>query len=150
MGEKIDIRIANRKASFEYNFVENYVAGIALTGTEIKSIRQNGASINDAYCYVNNGEVFIKNMHIAQLKNVKYDQHDPTRERKLLLTKKEIKKITESIQKDGYTVVPKNLFTNSKGIAKLDIAIAKGKKLYDKRESIKKKDVERDLKREGI
>jgi SsrA-binding protein len=150
MGEKVDIHIANRKASFEYIFVDNYVAGIALAGTEIKSIRQNGASINDAFCYVNNGEVFIKNMHISQLKNVKYDQHDPTRERKLLLTKKEIKKITESIQKDGYTVVAKNLFTNSKGIAKLDIAVAKGKKLYDKRESIKKKDIERDLKREGI
>jgi len=150
MGEKIDIRIANRKASFEYIFIDNYVAGIALVGTEIKSIRQNGASINDAYCYVNNGEVFIKNMHIAQLKNVKYDQHDPNRERKLLLTKKEIKKITESIQQDGFTVVARNLFTDKKGKAKLDIAVAKGKKLYDKRESIKKKDIERDLKREGI
>ncbi len=143
------VSIQNRKASFEYHFLENFEAGIVLLGTEIKSIRQGGTNISDAYCYCNNGELFIKNMHISPLKNAGDNQHESLRDRKLLLTKKEIRKISESLKNQGLTVVPTALFTNSRGLVKVKIAIAKGKKLYDKRESIKQKDIERDLKREA-
>lgn len=145
-----NISVKNRKASFEYSFLEKFEAGIVLLGTEIKSIRQGGTNISDAYCYCNNGEVFIKNMHISPLKNAGENQHDPLRIRKLLLTKKEIRKIIENLKNQGLTIIPVFLFTNKRGLVKIEIALSKGKKLYDKRDSIKKKDVERGLKREGV
>jgi SsrA-binding protein len=144
------ISVQNRKASFEYHFLETFEAGIVLLGTEIKSIRQGGTNISDAYCYCSNNEVFIKNMHISPLKNAGENQHDPLRIRKLLLTKKEIRKIIENLKNQGLTVIPVSLFTNKRGLVKIKVAIAKGKKLYDKRDSIKKKDIERDLKREEV
>lgn len=141
------VSIQNRKASYEYHFLDTFEAGVVLLGTEIKSIRQGGTNISDAYCYCNKGEVFIKNMHISPLKNAGDNQHEPLRDRKLLLTKKEIRKITETLKNKGLTVVPVSLFTNQRGLVKIKIAVAKGKKLYDKRESIKQKDIERDLKK---
>ncbi len=140
------ISVQNRKASFEYELLEEFDAGIMLFGSEIKSIRAGNVSISEAYCYINNGEVFIRGMHIQSLTDAAVP-HDPIRERKLLLTKKEINKIIVELRNKGLTLIPTYLH-NKKGLAKLKINIAKGKKLFDKRESIKKKDVERDLKRE--
>jgi len=142
------ISVKNRKASFEYEFLDEFDAGIKLLGSEIKSIRLGNSSISDAYCYVKNGQVIIKNMHISELKNA-VKPHDPLRERVLLLTKKEVQKIELALKNKGLTLVPKKMYSK-KGLAKLNIAIAKGKKLYDKRESIKQKDIERDLKRGEI
>jgi SsrA-binding protein len=147
--EKIkNISIKNRKASFEFELLDEFEVGIVLLGTEVKSIRAGNVSISEAYCYVNRGEVFIKNMHIQELKNAPV-QHEPLRERKLLLTKKEINKIEIQLKNKGLTLVPTYLY-NKKGLLKLKLRLAKGKKLYDKRESIKAKDVERDLKRQGL
>jgi SsrA-binding protein len=134
------VSIQNRKASFEYNFIEKFEAGIVLIGAEVKSIRENGANISDAYCYVNGGEMFIKNMHISHLKNTKAEeQHEPLRERKLLLNKKEIRKISNELKNQGLTVVPISLYTNDRGRMKINIALSKGKKLFDKRDSLKEK-----------
>ena len=144
------ISIQNRKASFEYTFTDSFDSGVVLLGTEIKSIRLGTTSISDAYCYVDKGEVFIKNMHISMVKNVGDNQHDPLRIRKLLLTKREIRKITEELKNQGLTLIPTWLYTNKRGIVKIRIVLAKGKKNFDKRDSIKKKDVARDLKREGL
>ena len=147
--EKIqNISIKNRKASFEFELLDDFEVGIVLLGSEVKSIRAGNVSITEAYCYVNKGEVFIKNMHIQELKNAPV-QHEPLRERKLLLTKKEIYKIETQLKNKGLTLVPTYLY-NKKGLIKLKLRLAKGKKLYDKRESIKAKDVERDLKRQGL
>jgi SsrA-binding protein len=147
--EKIqNISIKNRKASFEFELLDEFEVGIVLLGSEVKSIRAGNVSITEAYCYVNKGEVFIKNMHIQELKNAPV-QHEPLRERKLLLTKKEIYKIETQLKNKGLTLVPTYLY-NKKGLIKLKLRLAKGKKLYDKRESIKAKDVERDLKRQGL
>ncbi len=140
------INIQNRRANFEYELLEKYEAGLVLTGSEIKSIRAGKANINDAYCHFKNGELFIKNMHISPYGSG-FGTHEPTRERKLLLHKSELKKLHRAVKEDGMTIVPVRLFINKKGWAKLIIALAKGKKLYDKRESIKKRDVERELKR---
>lgn len=137
------IHIRNKKASFEYAFIDKFVAGIQLNGTEIKSIRDSKASINEGYCYVKDSEVFIKNMHIAIYEAGSYNNHDPKRDRKLLLNKTEIKKIEKKLKDKGLTLIPLVLFLNEKGIAKLEIAIAKGKKLYDKRESLKEQDSKR-------
>lgn len=138
----------NRKASYEYELKDSFDCGIKLVGSEIKSIRLGNTSIDEAYCYVNKGEVFIKNMHIAELKDA-IEPHDPLRIRKLLLTKKEILKIEYELKTSGITLVPVLMYFK-KGLAKIKIHLAKGKKLYDKRESIKQKDIERDLKREGF
>lgn len=137
------INIRNKKASFEYAFIDKYVAGIQLSGTEIKSIRDSKASINEAYCFVSNNEVFIKNMHIAVYEAGSYNNHDPKRDRKLLLNKTEIKKIEKKLKDKGLTLIPLALFINEKGLAKIEIAIGKGKKLYDKRESLKEADSKR-------
>lgn len=145
MSEK-EISIQNRKASFEYEFIEKYEAGIVLTGSEIKSIREGKANINDAYCHFKNGELYIKNMHISPYGSG-FGTHEPTRERKLLLHKSELKKLHRAVKEEGKTIVPIKLYINKKGWAKLLIALAKGKKLYDKRESIKKRDIEREIKR---
>lgn len=137
------INIRNKKASFEYAFIDKFIAGIQLNGTEIKSIRDSKASINEAYCFVKDSEIFIKNMHIAIYEAGSYNNHEPKRDRKLLLNKTEIKKIEKKLKDKGLTLIPLVLFINEKGLAKLEIAIAKGKKLYDKRESLKEQDSKR-------
>ena len=139
---KSKIQINNRRASHDYEFLESYDAGIVLVGTEIKSLRWHDAGINDAYIYVKGGEAFISNMHIAPYKEGNIFNVDHLRDRKLLLNKKEIKKLGESLKTGGYTCVPTKLFLQH-GYAKLEIALAKGKKLYDKRESIKERDQKR-------
>ena len=144
---KTKISIKNKKAYFDYEILDKYVAGIKLLGTEIKSVRESKASIKEAYCFVNNGEVFIKNMHIAEYSNGGFTNHEPYRERKLLLNKREIAKIEKKLKDAGVTLVPLFLFLSDNGFAKLEIGVAKGKKLYDKRESLKQKDVKRDLDR---
>ena len=141
------IDIKNRRASFEYSFIEKYIAGIQLTGTEIKSIRSNQANISDAYCVFINDELYVKHMHIAEYDKGTYNNHEPKRDRKLLLQAKEIKKLKSKLQDVGVTIIPTRLFINEKGYAKLEIALAKGKKLHDKRESIKERDIDRQLKR---
>jgi SsrA-binding protein len=137
------VEIKNRKASFEYQFIDTFTAGIVLKGTEMKSIRMGKANISDAFCYINNGELFVKNMHISPYEFGTHYNHEPLRERKLLLQKKELKKIVNKLKDVGLTIIPTRLFISENGLAKLNIALAKGKKLYDKRESIKSKDTER-------
>ena len=134
-----DINIKNRRASFDYEFLEEYTAGIMLTGTEIKSIRAGKAGLVDSYCYFHNGELWIKGMYVAEYKLGTYYNHIERRERKLLLQKKELE--------SGLTIVPVRLFLNEKGFAKLRIALARGKKEYDKRETLKQKDAKREMDR---
>lgn len=141
------INIKNRKASFEYAFEELFTAGMVLTGTEIKSIREGRANINEAHCIFQKGELFIKNMYIDEYKYGTHYNHDPRRDRKLLLNKKEIRKLFTKVKEKGLTIVPVRLFLNNRGLAKLEIALAKGKKLYDKREDIKQRDIKRDMER---
>ena len=142
-----DVQIKNRKASYEFEFIDKYVAGIVLLGTEIKSIKEGKASLQEAHCYVHHNEVFIKGMHIAEFTEGASYNHVPLRERKLLLSKKEISKLQTKFEEKGLAIVPTRLFVNARGFAKLEIALAKGKKIYDKRESIKNKDVQRELDR---
>lgn len=141
------INIKNKKAKFEYEFLEKFTAGLQLYGTEIKSIRAGKASIVEAYCYINNGEVFIKNMYIAEYEQGSYNNHEPRRERKLLLNRKEIDKLIKKKKDVGLTIIPLSLFINGKGYAKLDIALAKGKKMHDKRHDLKAKDAKRSMDR---
>ena len=138
------VSIKNKKASFEYEFIDKYVCGIALKGSEVKSIRMGRATLGESYCYLHEGEVFIKNMNIAQYENGSYANHEPTRIRKLLLNKKEINKIERKLQDVGITLVPVKLFSADRGFMKLEIAVAKGKKLHDKRNTIKDRDQQRD------
>jgi SsrA-binding protein len=138
----------NRKASFEYSFIEQYIAGIKLLGSEVKSIREGNVNIKNTHCYFKDGELFIKGMHIAEHKESgKYQNHDPLRDRKLLLKKKELSKLLKGVSDKGITIVPVCLLISKNGFIKLEIALAKGKKLHDKREDIKKKDMERELQR---
>lgn len=137
----------NKKAYFDYNFITTYIAGIILTGTEIKSIRQHKCSLVDTYCYIKNNEIFIKNSYIAKYENSGYCTHEERRDRKLLLTKQEIKKLNKECQNPGYTIIPIKIFINEKGLCKIELALCKGKKQYDKRESIKQKDINRDIDR---
>jgi len=141
------INIKNRKASFEYQFIATFVAGISLVGTEIKSIRNNKANISDAYCVFVDDELFVRNLHIAEYPNGGHNNHEPKRERKLLLNRQELGKMIGKVKEKGMSVIPIRLFINEKGKAKLEIALAKGKKIYDKRESIKEKDQKRDMDR---
>ncbi len=143
--EKIEIR--NKRASFQFFLLDTFVAGMQLLGTEIKAIREGKANLADAYCILQSGEMFIKNLHISEYSHGSYANHEPRRMRKLLLNKKELKKIEGKLKEKGLTVIPVNLFVNAKGLAKLEISIAKGKKLFDKRETIKTKDVKRQLDR---
>ena len=143
-----NISIRNKKASFEFIFIEDFIAGIVLFGTEIKSIRNGAVSFSDAYCYIRDNEIFVKNLHISEYKNSSFRQHEPKRDRKLLLTKREIRKLKEKTQEKGLTIVPSKLFINDKGLAKLEIVLAKGKKLFDKRESLKTKEDERKIREE--
>ena len=142
-----NINIKNKKASFEYNFIDKFVAGIVLQGSEMKSIRDGKVNLQASYCIIHNNEAFVKEMHISQYKQASYNNHEPKRERKLLLSKREIKKLAEKSQEQGLTIVPIRLFVTNKGLAKLEIALAKGKKLHDKRHDIKEKDLKRDLAR---
>jgi SsrA-binding protein len=144
------IEIVNRKARFEYEWIETFTAGMALLGTEIKAIRLGKASIAEGYCYINRGELYIKNMNISEYDFGNINNHDPLRERKLLLNKKELRKIEKNLKDAGITVIPTKLFVNDKGLAKMNIAIARGKKLYDKRQSVKERDVKRDLSRQKL
>jgi SsrA-binding protein len=146
MSSKVNIK--NRKASFEYQFIDKYVAGIMLLGTEIKSIRNNQANISDAHCVFIKDELFVRNLHIAEYSNGGHNNHEPKRERKLLLNRQELGKMIGKVKEKGMSVIPIRLFINDKGKAKLEIALAKGKKIYDKRESIKEKDQKRDIARE--
>lgn len=143
--EQKEINIKNRKASFEYTLLDKYIAGIQLKGTEIKSIREGKASITEAFCFFEKDELYVKGLQITEYtKASNYYNHDPLRNRKLLLHKKELKKIENKLD-DNSTIIPLQLFINKGGWAKLEIAVAKGKKLYDKRESIKKREVERSI-----
>ncbi len=144
------MEIKNKKAGFTYFLLEEFTAGIVLTGTEIKSIRKGKASLNEAYCAFTGHELYVRNMHIAPYSHGTYNNHEPKRERKLLLTARELRKLKTRIEERGFTLVPVLLYINEKGLAKLNIALAKGKKLHDKRESIKKKDVEREMDRRGL
>jgi SsrA-binding protein len=141
------INIKNKRATFDYELLDDYVAGIVLTGTEIKSIRQGKASLVDTFCFFTKGELWVKNMHIAEYFYGSYNNHAARRDRKLLLNKKELRKLERGIKDTGFTIVPVRLFINEKGLAKLVVALAKGKKQYDKRESLKEKDDRRDMDR---
>lgn len=144
---KNQINIQNKKARFEYHLIDKYIAGIQLTGTEIKSIREGKASIKEAYCVFHNGEMWVRNMHIAEYSNASFYTHKPRSDRKLLLNRKEINKIEKFLKDKGNTVVPLRLFISEKGWAKLEIATAQGKKLHDKRQSLKEKDDKRTMDR---
>ena len=137
----------NRKAYFEYQIEAKYIAGMVLYGTEIKSIRASKVSFNDSYCIFNEGELFVKSLHIAEYNMGTHYNHDPLRERKLLLQKKELRKLENKIKEKGYTIVPLKIFISEKGFAKIEIGLGKGKKLYDKRETIKSRESDRDVKR---
>jgi len=141
------IVIKKKRATYEYNFINVYEAGIQLLGTEVKSIRDGNANLNDAYCFFDKGELYIKNMYIAEYKMSAHFQHDLRRDRKLLLKKAELKKMQRRAKEKGFAIVPFKVYFNDRGIAKLKIALAQGKKSYDKRESIKKRDIDRELKR---
>ena len=146
MGKRINI--INRKAKFNYELLLKYTAGIVLTGSEIKSIRQSKASISESFCkFDDNGELFIVNMNIEKYSNSNTDQYNPKKQRKLLLNKNELKKLLKETINSSNTIIPLKLFINEKGLAKLEICLAKGKKLYDKRDSIKDRDNKRDLDR---
>ena len=137
----------NRKAKYEFTFLDEFTAGIQLFGTEIKSIRNKDVSIAEGYCTFINGELFILNMHIAHYEQGTYNNHEPKRERKLLLNKQELKKLSGKLKDKGLTIIPTRLFISDKGHAKLNIALAKGKKIHDKRDGIKDRDVQRDVDR---
>lgn len=139
--------LRNRQAYHEYFIDAKYEAGIVLLGTEVKSLRSGRASFNDSYCLIHKGEVWVKSLHIAQYSHGTVNNHDPLRDRKLLLEKREIKKIETKLKEKGYTLIPLRIFFNGKNLAKMEIGLAKGKKFHDKRESIKQKDVEREMKR---
>lgn len=145
-----NIQIKNRKAGYEFEFVEKVEAGIMLKGTEIKSLREGKASIQEAYCYFKEGELFIKGMNISPYSQASFESHEMTRDRKLLLKKRELEKFKSKMDEKGLTIIPLRIYINSRGLAKLEIALAKGKKIYDKRDSIKKKDQKRELYRMKI
>ena len=141
------MEIKNRSAFHEYFFDNKYVAGIVLTGTEVKSLREGKASFNDSYCIIHKGEMWLKSLHIAEYSHGTTNNHDPIRDRKLLLQKREITKIEGKLKEKGYTLIPLRIFFNEKNLIKVEIGLGKGKKLHDKRETIKKRDVEREMKR---
>jgi SsrA-binding protein len=138
-----NIDVTNKKAGFEYFFIEKYTAGIVLTGTEVKSIRMNKFNMGDAYCFFDDGELYLKSFNISKYEQGTYLNHEPLRDRKLLLKRKELKKLANKLTDKGLTIIPTRLYINEGGFIKIDIALAKGKKLYDKRESIKEKDIKR-------
>lgn len=145
--KKSPIQIKNKKASFEYFFVDTFTAGLVLTGTEIKSIRLGKASLTDTYCYIVNGEIWVKGMNISPYFYGSFANHEAKRDRKLLLNKREIRKLAEADKMPGYTIVPTLVFIDQNGRAKMDIALARGKKEYDKRQTIKDKQDKREMDR---
>ena len=145
--KKSPVQIKNKKASFEYFFVDTYTAGIVLTGTEIKSIRAGKASLVDTYCVIMNGEMWVKGMNISPYFYGSYNNHEAKRDRKLLLTKREIHKLAEATKAVGFTIVPTLVFIDKNGRAKVDIALARGKKEYDKRQTLKEKEDRREIDR---
>jgi len=139
--------LKNRSAFYEYTFDDKYSAGMVLTGTEIKSLREGKATFSDSYCIIHKGEVWLKSLHIAEYSHGTANNHEPLRDRKLLLQKREIKKIESKLKEKGYTLIPLRIFFSEKNLAKIEIGLAKGKKIHDKRESIKRREMERDVKR---
>ncbi len=142
-----NISIKNRKATYEYELIERFVAGIMLVGTEIKSVRNGKVNLTDSYAQFINGEMYVKNLHIAEYEMGTCNNHIAKRDRKLLLNKKELLKLDKKVKESGLTIICTKLFVNSKGLAKLEIALARGKKTYDKRESLKLKDSKREMDR---
>ncbi|MBO4464659.1 MAG: SsrA-binding protein SmpB [Prevotella sp.] len=145
--KKSPIQIKNRKAAFEYFFIEEFTAGIVLTGTEIKSIRAGKASLVDTYCTIINGELWVKGMSISPYFFGSYNNHEQKRDRKLLLTRREINRLESATKQTGYTIVPTLVFIDEKGLAKMDLALCKGKKAYDKRQTLKEKEDRREMDR---
>ena len=145
--KKSPVQIRNKKAAFDYYFVDEYTAGIVLTGTEIKSIRLGKASLVDSFCYISNGEVWVKGMNVSPYFYGSYANHEAKRDRKLLLNRREIRKLQEATKQPGFTIVPTLVFLNEKGRAKMDIALARGKKEYDKRQTLKEKEDRREMDR---
>ena len=141
------INIRNKRASFDYELLDMYQAGLVLTGTEIKSIRLGKASLVDTFCFFNNGELWVKNMYIDEYFYGTYNNHSARRDRKLLLSRKELQKMQRLTQESGFSIIPVKLYISDKGLAKLSVAIAKGKKMYDKRESIKEREDKRNMER---
>ena len=137
--------IINRKANFEFYVLDRYTAGIQLMGTEVKSIKEAKASISEAYCHIINGEVFLMGMHVSKYKQIMHTDHEPVRERKLLLNKKEIEKLQKALNEKGLTIIPLAIKLSDSGFIKIEIGVAKGKKSFDKRNSIKEKDLKREL-----
>lgn len=144
---KSKVQVSNKRASFDYEFIETYTAGIVLAGTEIKSLRAGKASLQDAFCYFANGELYVKGMNIASYFWGSWNSHEPARDRKLLLNKRELRHLAQAVKTKGLTIVAVRLFIAENGYAKLLIALARGKKEYDKRQSIKEKDIRRELER---
>jgi SsrA-binding protein len=142
-----DIKIKNRRVTFEYELIEKWIAGIKLTGTEIKSIRGGKVNLTESYCQFFGGELYVKNMHISEYDFGTHNNHEARRDRKLLLNRKELTKLEKKVKESGLTIVCVKLFINDRGLAKLEIALARGKKTYDKRESLKLKDSKRDMDR---
>lgn len=141
------MEIKNRSAFHEYFIDNTYVAGMVLTGTEVKSLRAGKASFNDSYCQIYKGEIWVKNLHISEYSHGTVNNHNPLRDRKLLLQKREIRRIESRLKEKGYTLIPLRIFFNEKNLIKMEIGLARGKKLHDKRETIKKRDVEREIRR---
>ena len=139
--------LSNRQALHEYFIDAKYEAGMVLLGTEVKSLREGKASFNDSYCILHKGEIWVKSLHIAPYTHGTVNNHDPLRDRKLLLQKREISKIESKLKEKGYTLIPLKIFFNTKGMAKIEIGLARGKKLYDKRETLKKKEADREMQR---
>ena len=143
MKSKSNITIKNRKASHEYLFLDTYIAGIQLIGVEIKSIRNGEVNLSEAYCIFQNGELYLKNTHISPYENAGFVKVDPLRDRKLLLNKNELRKLSEGISRKGLTIVPTKMFINDRGLCKVEVCLCQGKKNYDKRESLKEKDMKK-------
>jgi len=141
------MELSNRKAYYEYHFEDKYIAGMVLSGTEIKSIRAGKVSFNDSYCIFDKAELYVKSLHIAEYNFGNINNHIPMQERKLLLRKRELKKLENKIKEKGYTIIPLKIFITEKGFAKIEIGLGKGKKIFDKRETIKSRETERDVKR---
>jgi SsrA-binding protein len=144
------INIRNKKASHEFEFLETFTAGIVLRGTEVKSVRESKVSLTEAFCYFKNDELFIRQMHIAPYSMASSYNHDPIRERKLLLNKKELGKLQTKHAEKGLSIIPIRIFINDRGLAKIEIALARGKKLHDKRQDIKEKDVKKEMDRMNL
>ncbi|OKL39641.1 SsrA-binding protein SmpB [Pontibacter flavimaris] len=147
---KKHVNIVNRKASFEFQFLDKYTAGVMLMGTEIKSIREGKVNMQDGYCVFTRSELWLHNVHISTYTEGTHYNHEPMRARKLLLNKSELRKLERGAEEQGVTIIPTRIFVNDRGFAKVEIALARGKKLYDKRQDIKEKDMKREMQRSGL